>query len=140
MPSSPSSCSSNFRFPPLPNIYSSDADQHRNDGHKTHDPSVVRQTCRPKATALCKLNQESRLSQPGLCGKTLPRRSGRLVQPPGGSYGRGERTSVGASLGAGPGSRRVGARRSGRRSGVGAPAPAEPAGPPPLPRGGKPTE
>lgn len=70
----------------------------------------------------------------------LPRRSGRRVQPPGGSYGRGERTSVGASLGAGRGSRRVGAQRSGRRSGVGAPAPTEPAGPPPLPRGGKPTE
>lgn len=73
-------------------------------------------------------------------GTHLPRRRGHRVQPPGGSYGRGERTSVGASLGAGRGSRRVGARRSGRRSGVGAPAPTEPAGPPPLPRGGKPTE
>ena len=73
-------------------------------------------------------------------GTHLPRRSGRRVQPPGGSYGRGERTSVGASLGVGRGSRRVRARRSGRRSGVGAPAPTEPAGPPPLPRGGKPTE
>lgn len=58
---------------------------------------------------------------------------GRVVRPRGEDVG-------GASLGAGRGSRRVGARRSRRKSGVGAPAPTEPAGPPPLPRGGKPTE
>ncbi|MEJ1274350.1 hypothetical protein NN561_005232 [Cricetulus griseus] len=64
----------------------------------------------------------------------LPRRSGCRVQLPGGSYGRGERASVGASLVAGPRTRRVGARRSG----VGAPVPTDPAGTPPLPRGEEP--
>lgn len=54
---------------------------------------------------------------------------------PGRVYGRGERASVGASLGAGPGTRRVGERRSG----MGTPAPTEPAGTLPLPRGEKPT-